>query len=100
MSPPPSGSLPGGISAWAAAEASPSTRAAAGSIPNFRIDRVMAPREPGRFIGSESQANAEAHVAAFVEDPRIVHRYPIVDVVAVDVLQVGTARAAGFRVVD
>src|SRR4051794_17703208 len=97
---PPSGTLPGGISARAGAAANPSIRAAAENIPNFRIDRFMAPRELGRFIGSEGQANAEAHVATFVEDARIVHRHPVIDVVAVDVLEVGAAGAAGFRVVD
>src|SRR5262249_372647 len=47
-----------------------------------------------RYGPSERDAHAETHVAAFLEDARVVQGHPVQDVVAVRVLQVGPTGTA------
>src|SRR5262249_38216967 len=49
---------------------------------------------------SEAESETDAHVAAFLPDAWIVHRDPVLESVAVGVLEVRAARASRLRVVD
>src|SRR6266508_1757292 len=58
---------------------------------------LMPPRSSGR---SEGDAEAQSDRASLLEHARVVQRHPVRDVVAVDVLEIRAAGAAGLGVVD
>src|SRR5580765_6840039 len=68
--------------------------------PHLSFEFIPTPSSSPRFGASERHVEAEPYAAPLCEYARVVQRPPVQHVVAVRVLQVGAAGAAGLGVVD